>query len=276
MPTETTDLSAFTARHVAGAARLSAAEGWPHRAEDWAALLALGRGLVALRGDAVAGTGLCFPFGPGAARLGMIIVDGTIRGQGLGRRLTEGLIALAGDRALSLCATADGLPLYERLGFEAAGEIRQHQGIAAPLPAAGAPDWAAEADAEEIAALDRTASGMDRGALVRHLLGAGRIALHRPAGRIEGYAALRPFGRGHVAGPLVAPDAETARGLLAPLVAACAGTFLRVDTGADTGLSPWLAARGMPQTGGATAMQRGALPPAGDARIFAIASQALG
>lgn len=98
----------------------------------------LSEGQVALEGGRVVGTAFMTPFGRTCATLNTIIVDEAMRGRGLGRRLTTTALEQAGDRECRLTATADGLPLYEMLGFVATHDVRQHQGtvgqVSAPRP----------------------------------------------------------------------------------------------------------------------------------------------
>jgi hypothetical protein len=105
----------------------------------------------------------------------------------------------------------------------------------------------------------------------------GRFAVIRDGSGLAGFAALRPFGRGEVAGPVVARDAADARRLLAFLFAGRAGAFLRVDTPEASGLGDWLAAQGLASVGGGIAMIRGEAPAAArEFQTFALAAQALG
>ena len=283
MDPETIDLVAFDERHLDGAVLLSRQAGWPHRREDWAMLLALSQGFVALQGDVVVGTTLLTPFGDDCASVNMVIVAAGMRGRGLGRKLMDAALQACGARECRLTATADGLPLYEKLGFVATHEIRQHQGIAAPLPAEPANDavdlnWAGPENLPAVAALDLEAQGMDRRPLLGLLAEAGRMAVLRQAGRIVGYAALRSFGRGEVIGPVVADTLEQAQSLMSFLIASRPGAFLRVDTAEWRQLSPWLSARGLTGAGGGIVMRRNATDrqPPGPANPFALASQALG
>lgn len=281
MNQDTIDLAAFDESHLDGAHSLSREANWPHRREDWAMVLSLSRGFVALQDGAVVGTTMMTPFGDTAATINMVIVAAKMRGRGLGRRLMDAALAAAGPLECRLVATADGLPLYEKLGFRATHEIRQHQGVPdrIPTPADDRVDWAATGDFEAIAALDRLALGMDRGPLLRLLAEAGRTAVLRAAdGQVAGYGVLRPFGRGEVIGPVITGDEEEAQALLAFLMAARPGAFLRVDTSALTRLSPWLAACGLQEVGGGIAMRTGpARPePSAPCKPFALASQALG
>jgi hypothetical protein len=79
--TKTATLEALTPAHLDGAVALSRAEGWPHRPEDWALILGLGRGIAALDGDRVIGTAMATPYGP-AGTVGMIVVARDWRGRG--------------------------------------------------------------------------------------------------------------------------------------------------------------------------------------------------
>lgn len=283
MDQQAIDLVAFGEHHLDGAVLLSQEAGWPHRREDWALVLALSRGFVALRGDAVVGTAMLTPFGTDCASINMVIVAASMRGRGLGRKLMDAALQACGTRECRLTATADGLPLYEKLGFRATHEVRQHQGVATLLPEdeanhAIALDWAGAENLPAVAALDLQAHGVDRRPLLRLLAEAGRMVILREAGEIVGYGALRPFGRGVVVGPVVANTLEQAQDLLKLLIASRPGAFLRVDTAEWQRLSPWLSARGLQGVGGGIAMCRnpGDRRPPGPAKPFALASQALG
>ncbi|ACL57862.1 GNAT family N-acetyltransferase [Methylobacterium nodulans] len=280
MQTGGIELRGFAPEHLDGAVALSRAAGWPHRREDWTLVLSLSVGTVLLDRSRVVGTAMTTPLGREAATINMVIVDEAMRGHGLGRRLMDAALAAADGRACRLIATEAGLPLYERLGFRATGRIVQHQGPAVPGAAARAEGvaWSEAPPVADLAALDREACGMDRAALIGRLAAEGRIAVLRRDGAIRGFAALRAFGRGEVIGPVVAGNPEEARALLAFVMAARRGAFLRVDTPEEAGLAPWLAAQGLVAVGGGIAMQRGGAhpQPAGNARTFALASQALG
>ena len=273
--TKTAIFDPLTPAHLDGAVALSRAEGWPHRLEDWALILGLSRGIAALDGDRLVGTAMATPFGPAGA-LSMIVVARDWRGRGLARAMLERL--MEGDaRQWRLIATADGLPLYAKLGFVETHRIVQQQGPVASGAALEGVAWAEAGDTDAIAALDRAATGMDRAGLVAALAGAGRLAVIRDESGLAGYAALRRFGRGEVAGPVVARDAADARRLLAFLFASRPGAFLRVDIPEASGLGDWLAAQGLAPVGGGIAMIRGGAPAAApEFQSFALAAQALG
>ena len=271
-------LTHFEPSHIAAASALSRAENWPHRVEDWALIFSLSKGIVALAEGQVAGTAMATDFGR-VGMLNMIIVGATLRGRGLGRKLMESAMDMATPSEWRLVATEDGLPLYRKLGFVETGTIIQQQGILSKVLALDARDlsWAEPDDLGAIAAIDAAATGADRRTLLSALLDGGKVAVLRRQGRIEGYAVMRDFGRGAVAGPVIAEDSDTAKRLFAFIFADRAGSFMRVDSPADKGLEPWLSDLGLFRVGGGIAMSRGATQPQSpDFQRFALAAQALG
>ncbi|WP_027167827.1 GNAT family N-acetyltransferase [Mesorhizobium sp. WSM3224] len=279
MPQGDIELQAFGPDHIEGAVALSRQENWPHRPQDWQMALQLSSGAVALDDHGrVAGTILVTPYGMDCAMINMVIVDRSARGNGLGRRLMDKAFALAGNRPLRLVATADGMPLYEKLGFVPSGTIVQHQGEVAALDAPERVEAAGKDDLPELKAMDRDAYGADRGVLIDALAERGQFAVVRRNGVIEAYAAIRPFGRGEVIGPVIAGSIDEAKALIGFFAAPRAGAFLRVDTGSGTGIASWLEEIGLAHVGGGVAMDR---PPKNGAeqarpKVYALANQALG
>ncbi|KQT82772.1 GNAT family N-acetyltransferase [Aurantimonas sp. Leaf443] len=272
-------LETMDERHLDEAVRLSGEAGWPHRHDDWRLVLAASDGLVALDGEAVVGTVVTTRFDASTAAINMVIVDAAMRGRGIGRRLMEAALARAGDGGCRLTATQDGLPLYEKLGFVATGEIVQHQGERGSVAAPDGVEWAQEGDLSRIADLDAKAQGFRRDRVLAALGRVARYAVLREGGAVEAAAARRPFGRGTVIGPILARSPQEALRLLDFLLAQEAqGAFTRVDTDRSTGLGPHLAERGLVHVGGGIAMRRGpaASGPATPYRTFALINQALG
>lgn len=276
--TETISLVALGPEHLDGALRLSRAAGWPHRLEDWQMSLALseGRAVLTDSGD-VAGTIFLTPFGTDAATISLVIVDERMRGRGLGRKLMQAALDLAGMRPLRLTATEDGQPLYQSMGFEAVGMIVQQQGTVAPVAAPTSVLPARPMDLPAIVELDRAAFGADRQGLIGYIANVGEFIVIERAGRVVGFAGVRAFGRGEVIGPLVAEDADDARDLIAYALSSRTGKFVRFDHPSDTGLADWLTSLGLLNVGGGVAMQRPKIAPRPTkARTFGLASQALG
>jgi GNAT superfamily N-acetyltransferase len=174
--------------------------------------------LVADADGAIVGTGVGTANG-NAGWIGTIFIAPERRSQGLGRALTQAIIdrlESAGCRTLVLVATTEGRRLYERMGFEVQTRYRI-------LEAAGLPDAAASAvrspvrsfqaeDLDALIALDREATGEDRGHAI------GRLAtphtarvIARADGIIDGFVIRAPWG----GGATVARSAEAALELVA-------------------------------------------------------------
>ena len=272
----------FTPVDLDAAHRLSLAVQWPHRREDWQFVLGLGAGYVAVDGGRVVGTILYWKFGPRHASLGMVIVDPASQGRGIGRELMSLALRDLEGRAILLNATPAGMPLYERLGFEAVGKIQQHQGLAhagtVVAPARGERlRPIGRSDSRRLAALASRAAGMPRGRVLASLLEvADGIVLDR-GGEPIGFALMRRFGRGLAIGPVVAPDAQRAKLLIAHWAAMNPRKFLRIDVHASQGLGAWLGRIGLKKVDTGVTMSKGS-PPAKDAslRDFALVNQALG
>jgi hypothetical protein len=241
-------------------------------------MLSVSEGIVALHDSRVVATTMVTPFGSDAATINMVIVEAAMRGRGLGRMLMDAALERARGRSCRLVATREGLPLYEKLGFVAAGEIVQHQGTALGVEAPADVSWARDDDHERISVLDRAACGLDRRRLMKILRRTARFAVVREGTEVEAFAALRPFGRGLVIGPGVAKSGEQAKDLMLFMLAGHEGAFVRVDTDLSTGLGPWLAEHGLVHVGGGIAMRRGPAPEQAETPYhkFALVNQAIG
>jgi ribosomal protein S18 acetylase RimI-like enzyme len=277
-------LRAMTEADLPAAHAMTVEERWPHRLADWVQAFRHAEGLVAERDGQVVGTGLRWRWGPRHATIGLVVVAPACQGRRIGHRLMSQLLQGLDDCSVLLHATADGRGLYERLGFVRTGEIRQHQGTAQPtLPIALGEGWrlrpATQSDLPALCALDLATRGMPREALIEELVreSDATVVLDHD-GQACGFAMLRRFGRGHAIGPVVAPDTEGAKGLIAHLAGLNAGRFTRIDIDFDSGLAEWLESLGLLRVDAPTTMLRGpalAYPPAAP-KLVAIVTQALG
>ncbi|MEL6682058.1 MAG: GNAT family N-acetyltransferase [Pseudomonadota bacterium] len=271
---EKTDVVPLTREDVSAAAALSATFGWPHRQEDWALMLRIGEGLKIQHEDALTGTVMWWPLGADAATLGMVMVPKHLQGQGVGTKLMQAALAANAGKTLRLNATPEGMALYRSAGFRDVGVICQNQGIAQGTGDTIDAVLAGRYVASQIMVLDRKLTGLQRSHILETLAMVSNVAISTDtSGELSGYALCRAFGMGRVIGPVVASDTLTAKALIALFLDRYKGQFLRIDTPALHGLSPWLAAHGLIEVEPATAMRQGAddLLPA-----FALASQALG
>lgn len=271
------------AADVAPAHVLSQKIQWPHRLEDWQQAWSLGGGVIAEVEGEVVGCALRWRWGEQRATLGLVIVAEQHRGQGIARAMLKRLIAPLADYQLHLVATDQGKPLYRQLGFIEQGLLAQHQcrempaRRSAPLPPGLTLRTALPQDLATLVALDFAASGLSRQPLLVAILANAEQALVlEQQGIIVGFAFRRRFGHGNMIGPVVAPDLMGAIAMVDALCQPCQGEFVRVDTPLASGLSPWLAARGLPCIDTPTIMVRGVphRPDCDVAQTFSLVSQA--
>ncbi|MEI2385513.1 GNAT family N-acetyltransferase [Breoghania sp. JC706] len=209
---------------------------WPHRTRDLDEFLALGEGYLATDeiGRAM-GSAMHYFAGDDFAMLGMMVTAPRLQTLGTGRWLLGHIMADAAGRDMRLSATRSGYWLYETEGFVPLVTIWQHQGIARPFrlpsPVPGLTvrtlqpdDWPA------LRVLDKIAFGAERTKTLDLLAKVASGVVVERDGGICGYALIRSFGRGKVIGPVIAEDDATAMMLVAPLIKAHEGEFVRLDT----------------------------------------------
>jgi GNAT superfamily N-acetyltransferase len=283
---------------------LSVDRGWSPERAKWSLLLGCAEafgvdapdGLVP-SGGRLAGAVVLTRWGPDLASVGMMLVSARYARRGLGRALMEHVIGAAGDATVTLFATDMGRPLYEKLGFvpvrrcvsfvgafrpgrTAPGARPAQPGLVAPGP--GAPGEvirpATAADLPSILAVDQAAFGADRGRVLTRLPGfAERLAVLENGRGISGYAAAwRNLPSSAIIGPVVAPDTEAAKRLIADLAGKVSGN-VRLDLDPDRPELPaWAHARGLEPAGRTTVMALGELPDRGTPeRLFTPISVAL-
>jgi GNAT superfamily N-acetyltransferase len=190
---------------------LAKAQGWRDRRRfyDFVFRVSTCRPVVAVVGDRVVGTGLATVQGS-VGWLGAIAVEAGFRRRGIGRAITDELcrrLRAAGCTTLSLEATDEGRPMYERMGFRLAATYHQLQAShlpEEPAPPAGTRVRKLEpADLPAIVELDRLATAEDRSAALAVMAQDVGWVLER-GGTISGY--LIPAERAY--GPAIAPRFE--------------------------------------------------------------------
>jgi GNAT superfamily N-acetyltransferase len=99
---------------------LSDSEGWNQTEKDWKLLLENPGNIciVAEYNNKVIGTATALNHSNKIAWIGMVLVDKSFRGRGVGKMLLTNIIgALKNVDSIKLDATPIGLPLYQKLGF---------------------------------------------------------------------------------------------------------------------------------------------------------------
>lgn len=265
-----------------GGLKLSQAVQWSHRLEDWQFHYRLGRGWVVSDDDgAMLGTATWWSYGEHHGSVGLVLVDGSQQGKGIGRRLMDTIIDDAGSRSLQLVATQAGLKLYKQCGFREVGLIEQRQGtLASPVQSPSSSAELREATADDLQALralDTAAFGAPRHELIQHLLTIGSGFIATLGGHPAGFVIKRQAGRGTLIGPVVANSDSLAIALVAKALSSSTG-FVRIDIPSSAEqLARWLDTVGLVKVDTVTAMCRGDAPRSNTgARTYALVSQAFG
>jgi hypothetical protein len=216
-----------------------------------------------------------YVYGEALASIGLVIVREQCRRRGLGRAAVLKCLEQARGTPVMLVSTPDGLPLYESLGFR---PVEAMQNLVAPAGArlaAGDCRTIHASDLPAVLALDRTAFGAGRRAVLenRWKQAAGGALLPDAAG-----FAWKVFQRDRlIIGPVIAPDEAGALQLIGNLVAGHAGT-IRMDVPArHAGLIARLVAAGFERRALRPLMLKNADSLPGDrSRLFAAATLASG
>ncbi|MEG7335132.1 GNAT family N-acetyltransferase [Bacillus sp. 0102A] len=227
--------------HIPGLLRLCRQAGWPDYGEqELKMLVQQGRffGYQNVRGDIISCIGL-FLFGR-LASIGLVIVDKEYKRLGLGRRMVNACISQTDESTtIRLCATKEGLPLYEKTGFHTAGSVRKYschsfQPIEKQdhLDAELAPFR--EQDFQELAAADLAAFGGDRSNLMQQLISTSKecIIARNNKGQLIGYGLSVQTPANLKFGPLIAPSSDVAARLINRLAVGKQGP-MRIDIPAE-------------------------------------------
>ena len=273
----------MTAEDLPATHKLSLATLWPHRLEDWKFVFDLGKGLVAENETGIIGTVMCWPHGADCAWLGMTIVSPDFRHRGIARELMTQMLEKIGDRTVMLHTTMDGVQLFKSFGFVSTGWVHRHQGSVFHAPLLSLSDGerirpTSQRDEAALSDLASRSSGMPSASVIKHLLTVADIVAIDRGGELIAFAALRKFGHGFVIGPVIAPDDDRAKALIAHWAGTRAGSFVRVDAPDSSGLSPWLTDMGLTQVDEMVQVMVKGTPPPLDPSItrFALLSQSLG
>ncbi|UVC12265.1 GNAT family N-acetyltransferase (plasmid) [Rhizobium sp. TH2] len=266
---------------------LSIGVGWPHRAEDWQFLREVGKGVVAIDDiGRVLGSAMWFAYDTDFATVGMVITSPRLQAKGAGQWLMGHVRSRLDDRDLGLNATHAARRLYLSMNFKPEAIVYQCQGEAQDPPAfLSASDIVLRPigpeELDTIADLDEIAFGANRRPLLEKLLSQSRsIALLRD-GRIAAFSLCRPFGRGHVIGPVVAETDDDAIAVIRGHIIEHKGAFLRLDTREKKGpFFRFLDDCGLSVFDTVTSMSLGRKRPAvaqgASTKIYGLASHTLG
>jgi len=205
---------------ITAAMQLKQAAGWNQTEEDWRRLLALEPNgcFAAVKGGRLVGTTTTTTYGNELAWIGMVLVDPKERRQGIATRLMNvALNYLNGKVAtVKLDATAQGQPVYERLGFEVESVLERWSGTPNARNARGSNVWD-EDGIHDVLALDRLAFATDRSKLLKKLIDDAcvpPVLLRATDGTLSGYALARSGTNADYVGPVVGKTPQHVETLL--------------------------------------------------------------
>jgi len=213
---------------------------WPHRADDWQFLRDIGKGVVATDGNGrIISSAMWFRQSSELTTIGMVPISPRLQTQGAGFWLMEHALQDLLGVDLRLNETRAAQRLYLSLDFLPEKKAFQCQGIVTNVP--GERGFSSDLwllspdDIAAVTALDSVAFGVERAGIIEKLMAhSGGYGLFRDV-VLNAFALCRPFGRGHVLGPIVASGDEEAIAVISPHIREHEGRFLRLDTHYETG-----------------------------------------
>src|SRR6185369_2196058 len=117
---------------IPAAMQLKEAAGWNQTEEDWRRLLTLEPNgcFAAVKDGRLVGTTTTTTYGNDLAWIGMVLVDPQERRQGIARTLMNVAMDYLNGKVASvkLDATAQGKPVYEKLGFQVESQVEGWSG----------------------------------------------------------------------------------------------------------------------------------------------------
>ncbi|MCY8489577.1 GNAT family N-acetyltransferase [Bacillus atrophaeus] len=223
-----------------------------------------------------------FPYGSFAS-LGLVIVKKEFRGAGLGKKMVETCIGELNDTIpIMLVAIEQGLPLYQKAGFQQISSIYKYVCDRFFPHTADSEIDIVPFQAKDFQALtkaDRAAFGTGRERLLQQLVsGCLECAVAKNKdGRIVGYGLSRQTPDSLRIGPLIAPSRECAALLISKLAHGKQGR-IRIDiSGEYRCIDPDLAAMGFVRdTESPLMVLRKSLFPKRNGHLVAVTSQGLG
>ncbi len=222
--------------------RLVSEAGWNQTDADWMRAMKLDPDgcFVAEKGAVGVATTTCCRLGE-TGWIAMVLVGQAYRGFGIAGRLMQHAIAWLqhkGVKSIRLDATAMGQKVYRKLGFREEYEVIRYEGTAGKKIPGMALQTVLSTDAlmDEIAGLDRRATGTDRRVFLENLdmtkTTAYRLKTDRE-GTAEGYAGFREGRNAVQIGPAVAFTDNAGQMLLDTILARFPGSPCFIDLPAE-------------------------------------------
>lgn len=216
---------------------LKKAANWNQLEQDWEMFLDAGNyQMVAENQRKPVGSVITINYSGRFSWIGMVLVDPSLRGLGIGTRLLEAAIESAKGRGvIRLDATPKGKMLYDKLGFRDEYSLCRYQ-LTSPTRDLPAPELSCRRitveDLNLIADFDLEIFGANRKTILTHLyhMGQSYAWILQLEGRLIGYCMGRPGSDFEQIGPIVASSESTARSLLIHALGECDNKSVIVDS----------------------------------------------
>mgnify|MGYP000318106289 CR=1 FL=1 len=215
-------LHSFLAEHIPLGMQLKESANWNQVMADWELLLRLSSGgaFVATYNGKGVGTVVTIEYEDLGSWIGMVLVNPTYRGRGIGTHLLKAALAYAQPKGpVLLDATALGQPLYHSLGFQVVGKVARLELVVPPSTINVETENISPLQGKHLGQLityDQHKIQFNRAALIEDLFqrepGYAFVAYQQH--QIVGYALGRAGSQFHHIGPLVADNREVAQALL--------------------------------------------------------------
>ena len=209
---------------IAGAMKLSTAEGWNQTENDWNFLIENSKNIcvIAEHSDKIIGTTTAMNYSGNAAWIGMVLVDKEFRGQGVSTSLlTEVLKKLTSFKSVKLDATPAGRNVYKKFGFRDEFEIVRMtnlsmENISVKNDEKIFPEHIELKHLNEIIDFDKNIFGVKRSSLIKYLLSQypQKAWMIKRNNLITGIALGRAGNKYHHIGPVFAADIIDAKNLI--------------------------------------------------------------
>ncbi|MEP3371953.1 MAG: GNAT family N-acetyltransferase [Maribacter dokdonensis] len=226
----------MVASDIPGAMQLVSAENWNQTKVDWLMFLELNPNLclVASYDGEVIGTVTAINYNNDVAWIGMMLISKAFRGLGVSKNLLYTIIEkLEGCKSIKLDATAAGIPVYKKLGFQEELEIDRM--ITTDLDTTinnrsrDTVRAISENDMEELSALDLNFFGANRLDLINFLKKCNKAWCLIRNECIVAYVFLRPGSNYFQLGPLMAETVDDALNLIEIILEHNIGQSIVID-----------------------------------------------
>ncbi|TYR80019.1 GNAT family N-acetyltransferase [Priestia megaterium] len=235
-------LNILTENDIQGLMDLSQLVGWDYHRDDIRTIMSSGK-ILGHKNEfgQIVSSAAIIPYDTHLASIGMVIVNDQYRGKGLGKEVTQACINLVRQKntSITLIATQQGKPLYEKMGFKEVGYI--HKFICnnyVPCNTLLFEELKVEAlkesDLDKVMELDKYAFGDSRRKFLVNRIKQSHqaLVLRDEFGRILGYGLSISGPKNLILGPIVAPNSEAAIYLVDKLALNHKGN-LRIDIPKD-------------------------------------------